>query len=1437
MNLSQSPQPGEFLLRWAGDVLEVSLVSDSDIPGRAMFRTNIGRAAIRRRELIDFTECGEPILARDWHDIPMEKAAPGRYTARIPLLETGIFSGKACFFPVGGDDTPVWPEGENLRIKVEPAHTAAANTMYTAFVRQFGANLTLAASSTDFKETEETLSAAGYTVIPPSGTFRDLKARLDDIMREMGFGIIQLLPIFPVPTTFARMGRFGSAFAARDFLSVDPALAEFDRHATPLDQFRELVDAVHARNGTLFLDLPANHTGWAATMQTHHPEWYRRQPDGGFASPGAWGVTWEDLVELDYRDPELRAYMAEVFLFWCRQGVDGFRCDAGYMIPAETWGYIVARVRESYPDTVFMLEGLGGKVETTRQLLSESNLDWAYSELFQTYNREAMEWYLPQAIELSETCGPLIHFAETHDNNRLAANGAVYAQMRVQLSALLSHCGAFGIANGVEWLATEKIDVHGASALNWGSSVNLVEPISRLNRLLSCHPAFGPGARMRMIQTGGDNVLAVARQTGQSNPLLVLVNLECGSRQRVHWHTQSFPANAAIDLLTGETVDSAANGFCDLEPGQCRCLSVDQEADAIAAKIQSPDAPDISAIERRRTNLMAMQVCQWLATDFLCKSPPDTLGADMTADPVGFCARANGGFPNCVVWNWPTDTRRQVPVPNGSLLLILSDHRFRAELSADDANPSNGSAVKRGDSGWMMFLPVAAAAGTNRTLGGAVRKLTVTVFTPDGIRRTDSEILALPEPENVRIRVSATGCEVREDSLRCQACNTEDKARLHPYAFTTLHTALSNPIGAMAYTRAAWGEVRSQYDCLLGINPDPKVPADKMVFWTSCRAWLRFRGYSHEIDESCLTRFCADPAGRFADWIFDIPCGMGKRVALTFRLELAVDANLSRLTITRQKCTKNDGGRLADSEEVTVVLRPDVEWRSFHDKTKAYAGAEQSFPAAVHATGDGFSFTPPGAPGGLGMRITGGAFHQESQWRYMCPHPEEFERGLGGDSDCFSPGWFELPLTGGAKERLLGGIGYTGEFNAPTTPSVPAVNPLPLDIACSSALSLYIVNRDALKTVIAGYPWFLDWGRDTLIVLRGMIADGRTADALAVLREFGRFEQRGMLPNIIHGNTVGNWDTSDAPLWFCVAAGDLAGKSAAATVFNASCGERSLRDVVQSILENILSGTPNGVKADPDSGLAFSPPHFTWMDTNYPAGTPREGYPVEIQALWIAALRLAAKHIDPKWTQLADKASQSLSALFPRPGGGLHDCLRAKPNCPASGAEPEDTVRPNQLLTVTLDVLNDRELAREVVGSCGQLLIPGAIRSLADLPVSADMGIWRDGRLLNNPHAPYAGHYRGDEDTLRKPAYHNGTAWSWMFPLFAEALFKLYGKKARNYCGSLLTSAAYQMNRGGCLCHIAEIFDGDSPHFARGCAAQAWGMSELLRVWKLLNRK
>ncbi|MEA3435695.1 MAG: alpha-amylase family glycosyl hydrolase, partial [Thermodesulfobacteriota bacterium] len=372
----QDPGPGSRILKFRGDTQTFALYLNQAQKGSAWLRTNIGHAQITLREIINQVQNDDPALGRDWFDVPMNRVDDRHFQLTLGLCEVGHFEAKG-FFLKEGEVNPVWPEGGNTAINVEPADTCCANIIYNAFVRQFGPNKGGEAPFHLEERRIRELDRSGYAVIPPSGTFRDLIGQLDFIIKELGCRIIQLLPIHPTPTTYARMGRFGSPYAALSFTAVDPALAEFDSRATPLDQFIELVDAVHARNARIFIDIAINHTGWAASLHETHPEWLVRDPDGHIEVPGAWGVRWEDLTKLDYSFKDLWRYMADVFITWCRRGVDGFRCDAGYMIPVESWKYIIAKVRMQYPDTVFNLEGLGGKISVTRDLLNTANFNWA----------------------------------------------------------------------------------------------------------------------------------------------------------------------------------------------------------------------------------------------------------------------------------------------------------------------------------------------------------------------------------------------------------------------------------------------------------------------------------------------------------------------------------------------------------------------------------------------------------------------------------------------------------------------------------------------------------------------------------------------------------------------------------------------------------------------------------------------------------------------------------------------------------------------------------------------------------------------------------------------------------------------------------------------------------------------------------------------------
>jgi starch synthase (maltosyl-transferring) len=151
-----------------------------------------------------------------------------------------------------------------------------------------------------------------------------------------------------------------------------------------------------------------------------------------------------------------------------------------------------------------------------------------------------------------------------------------------------------------------------------------------------------------------------------------------------------------------------------------------------------------------------------------------------------------------------------------------------------------------------------------------------------------------------------------------------------------------------------------------------------------------------------------------------------------------------------------------------------------------------------------------------------------------------------------------------------------------------------------------------------------------------------------------------------------------------------------------------------------------------------------------------------------------------------------------------------------------------------LGAVTEKAVRKGVLKACQSLLVPGAIRSLADRTVETPLPVHHDDRLLNNPTAPYWGRYAGDEDTRRKPAYHNGTAWTWLFPSFCEAWAETYGRSGLPAAQAWLSSTVDLIN-DHCVGHVPEIVDGDAPHTQRGCDAQAWGASELLRVWLKLE--
>ena len=1463
--LQMTPPPGERLLRFVGDRIRFTLSAPAGSDAwTAFLRTNLGRAEVIRDETVAAHGGAGVWAGASWRDVPMRRVAGG-WELELALAEVGWFLAKP--YAMAPDGRQRWPDGDDVGLAVHPAETRSANTIYCAFPRMFGIAKTAPATRIPLLDDQaKVFDQHGWTLIPPSGTLRDLTRELPHIMGTLGCRILHLLPVTPTPTTSARFGRFGSPYASQSLTTIDPALVEFDKITTAVDQFRELTTAVHRRGGQVLLDIIFNHTGWGSALLNQRPEWFRRNPDGTFHSPGAWGNTWEDLVELDHErgGSALWEMLAESLLEWCRRGVDGFRCDAGYMVPVPAWQFITARVRQHFPDTIFLLEGLGGAWSATETLLTTGGMQWAYSELFQNHAPRAVSGYLDHALGQGTRLGTLVHYSETHDNDRLAKRGRGWAWLRCALCALAGRNGAFGFTAGVEWLAAEKLEVHQARGLNWGAAPNLVEDLARLIRLVSDHPCFLDGASIRRLSGDDAQVVALERLSAEgTDRCLVLVNLDpvqAGSFPvlAAQWRELGAPGH---DLL-GDVVSTRAEGDqvrVELAPGAAHCLTTTEVPAGLSGDGYRRARAQLAFATQALCTVLPAEAIgdrggwQRLAA-WMAESPARFLAALARVDPTEAAVDACAALAKATARSGPPlvipvdryDRNRVVCVPPGHWLLVLDDAPFDARIHRQgDGN------VHRRSTPWDRGHCLALPPGEPGDLVISWRR-----------RGTDAELLAETLLSIRLLPAAATaGALTSSDGL----------------------ALLTNGRGGMARLHADLGRIASKYDCLLGANLHPSVPCDRHIFAKRLRAWVVADGFITPLDGPRLAEFSAGPP---ASWAFVAHAGDGRTVEIHLGVDLVPGENTVVMRFHRPAGSPRWGADLPADRRVHVVVRLDLEDRSFHQETRRDDALDRHWRASLRPLpgGAGFRFAP--APDrAIEAQCDHGTWHDEPEWSLGIQHPIEAERGMNGQGDAFSPGWFGLPLAPGAiatvqlaaesaaeplrrgdpaspdpladithlrSKRLVEHLAQAGLSDPRDAGDSSQAPPSPLAIRLAAALDAFLVRRGAGTTVIAGYPWFLDWGRDTFIAGRGLLAAGRTDEVQQILQTFARFVDRGTLPNILAGEEAANRDTSDAPLWFALLAEELAAirpglwNEPLPATQRQSVG--TLAEAVAAIAAGYLAGTPNGIRVDPASALVFSPAHFTWMDTNHPAATPRTGYPIEIQALWIRLMRrcavLAAPCPDRRgWTGLADLATASLERYWLEDRGWFGDQLaaQAQPSASSSAAAAEtarldDALRPNQLLLVTLGLVHGPR-ARRMVDACRRwLLVPGALRSLAPLSVDLPLAVIHNGKLLNDPLRPYFGRYEGDEDTRRKPAYHNGTGWVWLLPLFCEAYALAWDRHpdAVAAARAWLASCAPLLG-GGCIGQLPELVDGDAPHRERGCDAQAWSIAEALRVEKLLS--
>lgn len=522
--------------------------------------------------------------------------------------------------------------------------------------------------------------------------------------------------------------------------------------------------------------------------------------------------------------------------------------------------------------------------------------------------------------------------------------------------------------------------------------------------------------------------------------------------------------------------------------------------------------------------------------------------------------------------------------------------------------------------------------------------------------------------------------------------------------------------------------------------------------------------------------------------------------------------------------------QLQGSLDVAVEVVPLVTYRDFHALTSGQGWSLDVAHAGATVTVQAFDGAHP-----FYMTADRGEFRPGSDWYWNFHRRAEAARGLDDREDLYAAGTFAAALSLGEQlairmstlepDNRTAGDSLTAEQGRQTQ-ALERAGALGADLFTQQlilAADQFIVerHRDGAaigKTVIAGYHWFNDWGRDTMIALPGLtLSTGRESDAANILRTFARYVSEGMLPNNFpdHDGDVPGYNTVDATLWYVLAVRAHAQATGDTTV------QKDLLPVLQEIVERHISGTRYGIGVDPADGLlrAGEPGvQLTWMDARIGdwVVTPRIGKPVEINALWYNALKSLAEMLAPEdpafAAELEERAGGVAAAFrqrfFSEERGYLADVV--------DGPDGDDwTFRPNQILAVSLPfpVLEGHD-AKQVVDSVGRKLL-------------TDFGL----RSLDPDHPDYHPAYGGDPLT-RDGGYHQGPVWNWLAGPFAEAHLRVYGDP--DAARRILAPLAHHLFDAG-LGTISEIQEGAAPHAPRGCIAQAWSVAETLRVLRLLE--
>ena len=681
---------------------------------------------------------------------------------------------------------------------------------------------------------------------------------------------------------------------------------------------------------------------------------------------------------------------------------------------------------------------------------------------------------------------------------------------------------------------------------------------------------------------------------------------------------------------------------------------------------------------------------------------------------------------------------------------------------------------------------------------------------------------------------------------------------------------LTNERGGYASSTIAGCNTRRYHGLLIGsLNP----PANRIMALANCLETMIFDGGA----PFCNKSQNGNPAKVFNLSTLEFSdkfAPEGFRHIKQFRRDASVhfDYQLDGLELTKSVYLLRDADTVAleydftsVKEPIEFILRPLIGLRDFHALQKSYA------PLYSKPFGGGLLIRhdmPDSCE--LFLNCASANFEKDEQWWFNFVYRHDRERGQDFTEDLWTPGFFKCRIDSPTKIVLWADLSSRCEPERLADADIEAVRKdlhRHQDIIIAAAKNVnrekaksekrdtryqirdtgfralclaakqFIVTRDPgnvprelgtratsrepRATILAGFPWFADWGRDAFVALPGLLLSiGRFDEAKSVLTTFAQSADEGMIPNRFDDySDTAYFNSIDVSLWFINAAFQYLNATGDSKIFT-----QQLLATIHWIVESYQQGSRFGICADTDGLITAGneETQLTWMDAKYDgvAVTARYGKAVEINALWYNSLCCLAQFYAGRdienskhYKSMSDKVAASFSQFWNETAGYLNDCILPDGSVDA-------TLRPNQIFAVSLPFSPlPAHRQRKVVDVVQKnLLTPYGLRT------------------LNTRDSRYKGEYTGPQQQ-RDEAYHQGTVWPYLIGPFVEAYLKVnnFSQESKDEASKFIEPLMRHLTEDGCLGQLCEIFDGDAPHKPKGCIAQAWSVAELIRAYQLIN--